>query len=353
MPGFAAGALVFVTSAVVLILEILAGRLVAPYVGDSLETYSGVIATMLAGIALGTWLGGWVADRIDPRRLVGPLLVVGGALAIASVPVVRLLGESANGASDQVIVLAVAAFLPVAAVLSAVTPVVIKLQLRDLAATGRVVGRLSGLGTAGAIVGTLLAGFVLIGAAPTSTTVYVIGALVIVGGGVVWVTLARVTAGPAAAAALIVVSGFGLGAVVDDPCETETTYYCVRIDPDPDRATGRVLWLDTLRHSYVDLDDPAHLEFTYIEAFVAAVDARFPSSDGLDSLHVGGGAFTMPRYLEASRPGTRSEVLEIDGRLADLVLDELPMGDEVDLDVRVGDARVLVGDVPDLSLIHI
>ena len=90
MPRFVAGALVFTTSAAVLILEILAGRLVAPYVGDSLETYSGVIGTVLAGIALGTWVGGWAADRVDPRRLIGPLLVGGGALAIASVPIVRL-----------------------------------------------------------------------------------------------------------------------------------------------------------------------------------------------------------------------------------------------------------------------
>jgi MFS family permease len=349
MPGVAAGSLVFTTSAAVLILEILAGRLVAPYVGDSLETYSGVIGTVLAGIALGTWAGGWAADRVAPRRLVGPLLVVGGALAIVSVPVVRLLGDGSDGTTDQVILLSVCGFLPAAAVLSAVSPVVIKLQLHDLAVTGRVVGRLSALGTAGAIVGTLLAGFVLIEAGPTSTTVFVIGGLLIALGIVVWVVLDRPRPGPVAAAAVVALAGIGLGAAVDDPCQTETTYHCARIDPDPARASGRVLWLDTLRHSYVDVDDPTHLEFAYIRLFAAALDAGHPTADPLDVLHVGGGGLTMPRYLQATRPGTRSEVLEIDGDLADLVLDQLPVGDDVDLDLRVGDARRLVRDVPDES----
>ncbi|HEY6532866.1 MAG TPA: fused MFS/spermidine synthase [Acidimicrobiales bacterium] len=349
MPGLAAGSLVFTTSAVVLILEILAGRLVAPYVGNSLETYSGVIGTVLAGIAVGTWLGGWAADRTDPRRLVGPLLVVGGALAMVSVPIVRALGEGSNDAGDQVLLLSVCAFLPAAAVLSAVAPVVIKLQLHDLAATGTVVGRLSALGTTGAIVGTLLAGFVLIEAAPTSATVYAIGAGLIVLGVVTWVLLDRFRLGPATVVAVVVLGGVGLGAVVDDPCQAETTYHCARIDTDPDRDSGRVLWLDTLRHSYVDVDDPTHLEFAYIELFAAALDARHPGPEPLDVLHVGGGALTMPRYLEATRAGTRSEVLEIDGQLADLVLDRLPVDEGVDLELRVGDARLLIDDVADGS----
>src|SRR4029453_8806526 len=92
MPQALAGALVFVTSASVLVLEILAGRMLAPYVGVSLETYTAVIGTMLAGIAAGSWGGGALADRVDPHRLLGPLLVAGGALALLSLPIVRTFG---------------------------------------------------------------------------------------------------------------------------------------------------------------------------------------------------------------------------------------------------------------------
>ena len=59
----------FVASGSVLVLETLAGRLLAPYVGVSLETFTGVIGVVLAGIAMGTWCGGRLADRFDPRAL--------------------------------------------------------------------------------------------------------------------------------------------------------------------------------------------------------------------------------------------------------------------------------------------
>ena len=53
-------------------------------------------------------------------------------------------------------------------------------------------------------------------------------------------------------------------------CHVETTYHCARIEVDEGRPTGRLLVLDTLRHSYVDLEDPTHLEFRYIRAFASA-----------------------------------------------------------------------------------
>src|SRR5687767_12119741 len=155
MPPLAAGALVFFASAAVLVLEILAGRLLAPYVGVTLETYSGIIGVVLAGIALGTWLGGMAADRVDPNRLLGPLLVWGGGLALLSVPAISWLGPaSVNGGPEQIVTLAAVGFFGPAAVLSAIAPTVVKLQLADLHVTGSVVGRLSALGTAGAIAGT-------------------------------------------------------------------------------------------------------------------------------------------------------------------------------------------------------
>ena len=93
---FDAAALVFVCSAAVLMLEILAGRLLAPYVGISLETYTSIIGTVLAGIAVGAWAGGKLADRIDPRRLLGPTVALGGLLALFTVPIVRSLGDQSS-----------------------------------------------------------------------------------------------------------------------------------------------------------------------------------------------------------------------------------------------------------------
>ena len=344
MPRRLADLLVFVTSGCVLVLEILAARLLAPYVGVTLETYTAIIGTMLAGIAAGTWAGGAASDRLDPRRLIGPLLVAGGALAVASIPLVRGLGRTGGG-ENQAVVLAMAAFLLPAAVLSAVSPAVVKLQLRDLAETGSVVGRLSALGTAGAILGTFLAGFVLVEAAPTSTSIAVVGVLLLVAGVPLWVRLGRPAAGSVAAVVVVALVGTPLAVLAGDPCDRETTYHCARIEDDPDRAGGRLLLLDTVRHSYVDLDDPTHLEFAYTRAFGAVVEALAPAG-ALDVLHVGGGGFTMPRHIAATRPGSTATVLEIDGGVVDLVRDRLDLASVPDLDVRVGDARVLLTDIP-------
>jgi spermidine synthase len=345
MAPLLAGGLVFVTSAAVLVLEILAVRLLAPYAGLTLETYTAIIGTMLAGIAAGTWIGGWAADRLDPRRMLGPLMVGGGALAAASVPLVRMLGGSlSEGGGTSVMPLSFLTFFAPAAVLSAVSPTIVKLQLRDLSVTGRVVGRLSALGTAGAIVGTFLAGFVLIDVAPTTATVVVLGGLFVAGGAVLWVLLSTDRAGTVATVVLVALATAAAGASAGDVCDTETKYHCVRIVSDDGRPGGRLLVLDTLRHSYVDLDDPAHLEFRYTKVFADVIDAVGPEGP-LDAVHVGGGGFTLPRYLGAVRPGSSNVVLEIDPGLVDLARRRLDLRPGPALDVRTGDARLLVDDV--------
>ena len=111
-PSLAAG-LVFVASAAVLVVEILGIRLLAPYVGLTLETTTAIIGTVLAGIAAGSALGGRAADRVSPRLLLPVLLAAGGALAIATVPLVRLFGEALRGGGDgAALVIALTALLP-------------------------------------------------------------------------------------------------------------------------------------------------------------------------------------------------------------------------------------------------
>jgi len=342
MRPLAAEATVFFTSGAVLVLEILALRLLAPYVGVTLETYTATIATVLAGISVGTWAGGYLADRMDPMRLLGPLMVLGGGLSLLAVPVVRMVG--AGGGSSGVGLSLVGFFAP-AAVLSAVSPTVVKLQLRDLAATGRVVGRLSALGTAGAIAGTFLAGFVLVEAVPTSTAILAVGGALVVAGTGLWMWLWRRSLRVALAVLVLGFLGTSLGASVTGPCDVETVYHCARIVRDSAHPAGRLLVLDTLRHSYVDLDDPTRLEFAYAKV-VADVVAGVVPAGAVRTLHIGGGGFTLPRYLAAVRPGSTSTVLEIDAGLVRLAQERLGLTTGPDLDVRVGDARLLLRSVP-------
>ncbi len=355
LPDAFAATIVFVSAAAVLVLETLALRLIAPYVGVTLQTNTAVIGAALMAIAVGAWAGGRAADRApSPARLLGPLLLVGACLTLLTLPVVRYVGQATQGTGDAsaTLLLAMAAVILPAGLLSAVAPIVAKLQLRDLHETGTIVGRLSGIGTLGGIVATFATGFILVAAFRTSTILIGTGVVVaFVGGLTAWYDRhrhGRPPGGgplPGAALALLPLSIL-LVAVAPNPCQKETEYHCARVVADPDRPTGRTLELDTLRHSYVDLGDPAYLEFEYTRAVASVADAIRPAGVPIDALHIGGGGFTMPRYLAANRPGTRGTVLEIDGGVVELGRQRLGVDEIPDLTVRVGDARTGLREQP-------
>jgi spermidine synthase len=342
-----AGWLVFLSSGAVLTLEILSLRLVAPYLGLTLETSTGVIGFALGAIALGAWLGGRAADLIPPQRVLGPVVLLAGVLVLFVGPAVRMTGEQVRGGdATAVLVMAAVAILAPAALLAAVTPLVVKLRLQALDETGRVVGRLSGVGTLGALVATFATGFVLVAELPTSRILLVLGVTLIVLG----VGLLVYLRGAPVAYLLLVFAGLGATAYsfYPPPCDVETAYHCARVVVDPNRPTGRTLRMDTLFHSYVDLADPSYLQFSYTRSFAAVVDAAKPGVP-VDALHIGGGGFSIPKYLDFTRPGSDNLVLEIDQGVVDLDVRSLGLELGDGITAKVGDGRVGLAEEPDAS----
>ena len=353
LPPRLAGSLVFFASGAVLVLEIVALRLVGPYVGVTLQVSSSVIGISLGAIAYGTWLGGRLADRFDPRTLLAPALILAAIGTAITLPLVRWGGEFLRGgAAPAVLLLAAAAvFLP-AFLLSTITPMVVKLQLGDLRRTGQVVGRLSSLGTLGAITATLATGFIFVAAMPSSWIVLALaGLLAAAGFGLgwwlrLWMPFEFRGANPKIRSGLAVIglAAAGLGATAPTPCDVETAYHCARIENDPSVPGGRTLVLNSAHHSYVDLADSTHLKFAYVQWIGAVADALRPRGQAIDALHLGGGGFTVPEYVHATRPGSDQLVLELDGGLVDLDRAQLGLRTGPDLRVRVGDARISLAD---------
>lgn len=342
-----AAALVFGANAAVLVVELVALRLLAPYLGLTLETNTLVIGIALTAIALGSWVGGRWADRVDPRRALAPLLAVSG-LAVAATPfLVRVAGTVAEGAF--LLIASAATIVVPGALLAAVTPMVTKLRLTSLAQTGTIVGRLSGVGTAGAIAGTIVTGFVLITRVPVSGIMLGLGALLLatalavgVGFGVQRARLARASA--AAVMAALVIGG--ATALTPSGCDAETTYHCAAVVTDAQRAGGRTLVLDGLRHSYVDVHDPRHLQFAYVRAMVAGIDAHRGGASPLIVHYIGGGGLTLPRYMAATRPGSTGSVSEIDAGVVRIDREQLALPADLALDVRIEDGRVGLRSLP-------
>jgi spermidine synthase len=112
--------------------------------------------------------------------------------------------------------------------------------------------------------------------------------------------------------------------------------------PDPDRPGGWTLLLDGYPQSYVDIADPAHLDFEYVRRLASIVDAAAPLREPLNVLHLGGGALTVPRYVALTRPRSSQRVIERDAALIAFVRRELPLPRDADIRVRAEDARAAV-----------
>jgi spermidine synthase len=111
------------------------------------------------------------------------------------------------------------------------------------------------------------------------------------------------------------------------------------IVPEHGRPWRRLLRLDGEDASHVDLRDPSHLEFAYVRRLADACDLVAAPGAPVDAVHLGGGGFTLPRYVEATRPGSRQEVAEIDAALIALARAHLGLRPSPRLRVRAADGR--------------
>jgi len=337
---------VLVAGAAILVVETLATRLVAPYVGLTLESTTAAIGVALLGIAAGATWGGRLADALPPRRVVTGALAVGGLLVLAVRPLVRIAGPTLGAGPLAALLLVGFSTLGAVTALAMVGPAVTRARLTGLDDSGSVIGSLSAMGTLGSLAGTFLTGFVLVALLPVAAILAVTAAACLLLALVTATHRPRRTVGTTTAAAVVL----GVALVgVQGPCEVDTTYFCARVETDPLRPAGRVLVLDDLRHSYVDLADPTHLELGYTRRLVDTIDTAFPDGEPLDAVHIGGGGFTMPRFLAATRPGSASTVLELDPGVVEIGRRKLAVDDIPGVDIRVGDARTSLQALPDDS----
>ncbi|MGY5033151.1 spermidine synthase [Streptomyces sp. 900116325] len=117
--------------------------------------------------------------------------------------------------------------------------------------------------------------------------------------------------------------------------------------PDRERPHAWTLTLDGAPQSHVDLDDPSHLSFAYQRRIGHIADLTAPAGQPLHVVHLGGGAFTLARYVAATRPRSTQQIIELDAALVQLVRRELPLDPQARIRVRSTDARAGLGRIPD------
>jgi spermidine synthase len=122
--------------------------------------------------------------------------------------------------------------------------------------------------------------------------------------------------------------------------------YQAVIEPDRWVPGAFTLIVDGTPQSHVNLDDPSQLFFEYIQRMGHVIDQLGMPGEPITAVHLGAGALTLPRYIEATRPGSRQQVIELETELVDLVRRELPWSKSASIRVRHGDAREVLGRLP-------
>lgn len=122
--------------------------------------------------------------------------------------------------------------------------------------------------------------------------------------------------------------------------------HLARLEESRTRPGAWTLYVDGTPQSHVDLEDPEWLGFEYVRRIGHAVDLVRPAGEPITAVHLGGGAFTLPRYVIATRPGSRQQVVELESDLVDFVREHLPLSRGAQVRVRHGDARDVLAKLP-------
>ena len=331
MTVFRASLITFVASFCTLVIELVAGRVLAPYVGVSLYTWTSIIGVVLAGISLGAYAGGRLADRRPFDSTLIVLLIAAGLTAMIIAPATNVLDDLlsdyavATTLLARVVVLSLVLFFLPSFFLGMISPMAVKMAVRDLATTGSVVGKIYAFSSLGSIAGTFTTGFYLIANFGTRATLIGTGAALIASALLV-PRRTRLGAAAVIVIALLVIA-FRPKPLLP-PHQTdlkpqdfgvfhfeESQYYTIQVERTVRDDTGApltALHLDHLVHSYTDPADPAYFEYVYLRIFHDVVGWTARRTPVFRLLFIGGGGYTLPRLVEREFPDAEIDVVEID-----------------------------------------
>lgn len=355
--GLGDAATMLLTAALGLVVEIVAGRLLAPYVGMSLHSWTAIIAVVLGGFSVGHWWGGRLAGadcdrRIGHRRL-GWLLAGCAVATLLAVPALRLAAPwlDREGVSPLVAILglSLAGFFLPSLLVGTVSPIVTRLAVAEALPDemGPVLGRMFALSALGAIAGTLAAGFLFIAWIGSSGTMLACAAAYgLLGVAHAWAGGARRSAVAAAGALLLLPSAARLPALTS-ACDSESAYVCIRV-VDAAATVGqpaRLMVLDHLAHGVNVRDDPSLLVQSYLHLADELLTRR-GVPEAPQGFLLGGGAFTLPRLWAADHPRGHFTVAELDPAVAAAARRDFWLGDSPNLSIQAADGRVALQRLP-------
>ena len=369
--GLAVAGAVFVSGGVVLGMEIAASRVLAPFFGNSLFVWGSLIGIVLAGLSIGYWVGGLLADRWPEPRLLAAVMGLGalGVLAIPVLdgPVLEAIVEWDPGPRLNPLLAAIALFGAPSIILAGVAPIAVRLHAQSLATLGQTAGRLFAISTAGSIAGTFATAFWLIPEFGTDQLLGIAAAALFVTAALFSVAERLVGTAAIAVAGAVLAGGAAValapetGGVISEaqarnwsplyrragflrgqePPVTaglrlryakDTRYHRLSVADD---STNRYLRFDNSYQSGMPLARPYGTAFEYADFFHLA---RAYRPGARDILFIGLGGGSSPKRLWRDFPDVQIQAVELDPVVRDVAYRffELPRDERLKVDVDDG-----------------
>ena len=314
------GLVVFLSSALLMILEMLAGRIIAPYVGVSLYTWSSVIGVVLGGLSLGNWLGGRWADSGAGEKHVGAILLLSSASSIAILLLLTVIAPLIQGVEINLLgasfLYVLGLFFIPSTLLGIITPILTTMAIRIDTRAGHIVGRMNALSALGSILGTFLAGYWLIQYFGSRNIVLTVAVLLFLMGAQFLYRDKKNQLLVLLLVNLILAGGTYLRGGLQNYCDKESAYFCIRVVNASEmvpQGDARAMVLDHLVHGINYRNWPDTLFTPYVHLMDELVQYHLGDSAKTASyFFAGGGAYTSPRAVKAHSPAASITVAEID-----------------------------------------
>ena len=336
---------VFVCGAVVMVFELVGSRVIGPFLGTSLFVWTSLIGIILASLSLGYYLGGRQADKnASMSRLARIVLLAAICIAITiGIKDVLLLFLQKNVGEIRIasVLAAVILFMPASIYLGMVSPYAAKLKLSSLDATGRTIGNLYALSTAGSIFGTLFAGFYLIPFFGTNKLLILLALILVT----ISIVLSLKTHIKSKVAVLLFLM-MGLIAfnflntllIKNGFIDIDTSYNRVFITDskhEEKQLTIRRMGINNEGHSsmYLESDE---LVSEYAKSY-HLIRHFYPNFK--NCLMLGGAGYSFPKSYLETYPNAEIDVVEIDPKVTQLARDYFRLEDNPQLNIFHGDGR--------------
>lgn len=341
---------VFTCGALVMIYEIIGSRIVSPFIGTSTYVWTSLIGVILGALSLGYWLGGKTADRKPHIKILASVIFLAGGAVAATILFkdifLSFIAQSPLIIELKSVVAALILFAPASVLLGFVTPYAVKLKMISLEDSGKTVGRLYALSTVGSILGTFLAGFLLIPLVGSTRTLYLIVICLIA----LSVLLAPFVFSKANLTVLIMFV-FGIAVTelqsylllrTNDLHDFDTEYSRVQVFTMTDDATGRkvrALAFDPhfiQSKMFLDSDEIASEYLKYYHL------VRHFKPDFQTTLLIGGAGYSFPKDFLKKYPGKQIETVEIDPQMTEIAKDYFNLKENPNLKIVHEDGRIFL-----------